>query len=63
MWYLKDDEYQTYDNQPLDELGVTLEAPEEEEVVGGDEQQEGDNDPTAQDSQKFKTEMVLGYFL
>lgn len=63
---LKDDEYQTYDDQPLDELGVQQEAPEEEEeeeVVGGDEQQEDDNDTTAQDPQNFETEMVLGYLL
>lgn len=33
-----------------------------EEVVGGDEQQEGDNDTTVQDSQNFETEMVLRYF-
>lgn len=60
MWSLKDDEYQTYDDQPLDELGVQQEAPEEEEeeVVGGDGQQEDDNDATAQDSQNFETEMV-----
>lgn len=60
----KDDEYQTYDDQPLDELGEQQEAPEEEEVeevavVGGEEQQEEDNDTTAQDSQEFETEMVL----
>lgn len=58
MWSLKDDEYQTYDDQPLDELGVQQEAPEEEEVVGGDQQQE-DNGTTAQNSQNFETEMVL----
>lgn len=63
MWSLKDDEYQTYDDQPLDELGVQQEAAEEEEVVGGDEQQEDDNDTTAQDSQNFETEMVLRYLL
>lgn len=57
----KDDEYQTYDDQPFDELGDQQEAPEEEGVaaVGGDEQQEEDNDTTAQDSQEFKTEMVF----
>ncbi|XP_011606273.2 RNA-binding protein 33 isoform X1 [Takifugu rubripes] len=58
----QDDEYQTYDDQPLDELGEQQEAPEEEveevPVVGGDEQQEEDNDTTAQDSQEFETEMV-----
>lgn len=61
MWSLKDDEYQTYDDQPLDELGVQQEAPEEEEeeVVGGDEQQEDDADTKAQDSPNFETEMVL----
>lgn len=62
MWSLQEDEYQTYDDQPLDELGVQQEAPEVEEVVGGDEQQEGDNDTTVQDSQNFETEMVLRYF-
>lgn len=64
MWSLKDDEYQTYDDQPLDELGVQQEAPEEEqeeEVVGGNEQQEEENDTTAQDSQEFETEMVFCY--
>lgn len=59
----KDDEYQTYDDQPLDELGEQQEAPVEEveevAVVGGDEQQEEDNDTTAQDSQEFETEMVF----
>lgn len=64
----KDDEYQTYDDQPLDELGVQQEAPEEEveeeeEVVGGEEQQEDDNDTTAQEPQNFDTEMVLRYLL
>lgn len=60
MLSLKDDEYQTYGDQPLDELGVQQEAPEEEEaVVGGEEQQEDNNDTTAHDSQSFETEMVL----
>lgn len=65
MWSLKDEEYQTYDDQPLDELGVQQEAPEEEEeeVVGGDGQQGDDNDTTAQDSQNFETEMVGRYLL
>lgn len=63
MWYLKDDEYQTNDDQPLDELGVQPDAPEEEqgeeEVVRGDKQQEEDNDAVALDPQEFETEMVL----
>lgn len=63
----KDDEYQTYDDQPLDELGEQQEAPEEEveevPVVEGDEQQEEDNDTTAQDSQEFETEMVFCFLV
>lgn len=60
----KDEEHQTYDDQPLDELGDQQEAPEEEAVEGGDEQQqEEDNDTTAQDSQEFETEMVFCYSL
>lgn len=61
----KEEEYQTYDDQPLDELGDQQEAPEEGAVVGGDEQQqqEEDNDTTAQDSQEFETEMVFCYSL
>lgn len=62
----KDDDYQTYDDQPLDELGEQQEAPEEEveeaaAVVGGEEQQEKDNDTPAQDLQEFETEMVFCY--
>lgn len=68
MWSFKDDEYQTYDDQPLDELGEQQEAPEEEveeevAVVGGEEQQEEDNNTTAQDSQEFETEMVFCYLV
>lgn len=63
MWSLKDDEYQTNDDQPLDELGVQPDVPEEEqgeeEVVRGDTQQEEDNGAIALNSQEFETEMVF----
>lgn len=55
MWSLKDDEYQTYEDLPVDEHGVQqTEAPEEEE--GGDEHQV--EEPTAVGSQGFETETV-----
>lgn len=60
MWSLKNDEYETsFDEQPMDEHGVQQkEAPEVEEDVGVDEQQEEDEEATAQGSQSFETETV-----
>lgn len=60
MWSLKNDEYETsYDDQSMDEHGVQQkEAPEVEEDVGVDEQQEEDEEATAQGSQSFETETV-----
>ncbi|XP_070784079.1 RNA-binding protein 33 isoform X2 [Enoplosus armatus] len=52
----QDDEYQTYNDQSMDEHGIQQEeAPEEEEEVGREEQQEEEED-TAEGSQVFDTE-------
>ncbi|XP_038585462.1 RNA-binding protein 33 isoform X1 [Micropterus salmoides] len=55
----QDDEYETYNDRPVDERGVQQgEAPEEEEEeVGGEEQQEEEEDDTAEGSQVFDTEV------
>lgn len=60
MWSLQDDEYETYNDRPVDERGVQQgEAPEEEEEeVGGEEQQEEEEDDTAEGSQVFDTEVL-----